>query len=193
MGARARLPRRESFALPPTSSVDRLPLAERPSLPAPLGQWHALAEPDLYRSITLSHPLSYALLAAQLADPTRRPPLQKWIRRAVLRSVPPGWSAAGSAVGGVLGGLRELESLKVRFGEGKGRRAGGAGAQGPEGEGGQAADDDDGAAAGAAAAGEGEERAPVGVEPSVWAAFPNLNPRMSVLPSSPRSLLLSRR
>jgi hypothetical protein len=180
-------------ALPEVSSL----ILDLPSLfarPCRHSQWHALAEPELYKTVSLSSSRSYMLLgralsspSGQLAECDRARRLRRWIKRAVLRNVPSHvWRESSSGWGRVLGGLRDLDSLKVRFADSaEGRLAGLPVRRSAVGA---LADDlapPDGASDGSDSVGpagevEGAAPAEIQMEPSVWATYPNLNPRMYV-------------
>jgi len=86
-------------------------------------QWNEISLPLLYRNIQLSQPASYTILARLLTSPPSSsstsfgpPPVAKWIKRAVLREVPPtAWLDPTSDVGKVIGSLKDLEIFKVRY------------------------------------------------------------------------------
>ena len=89
-------------------------------------QWNEISLPLLYRNIQLSQPASYTILASLLTSPPPSsssssssfgpPPVAKWIKRAVLREVPPtAWLDPTSDVGKVIGSLKDLEIFKVRY------------------------------------------------------------------------------
>ncbi|KAL7410489.1 hypothetical protein BDY24DRAFT_400004 [Mrakia frigida] len=80
--------------------------------------WNEISLPLLYRNIQLSQPSSYTILASLLTSPPSPfvPPVAKWIKRAVLREVPPtAWFDRESDVGKVIRSLQDLEIFKVRY------------------------------------------------------------------------------
>lgn len=106
--------------------------------------------------------------------------MRKLIKRAILRDVPStAWRDASSGWGRVFCGLKELDSLKVRFTDSAEGRIAGLPVRR------RAAEEQTDAASSSEGSGvESIIDAHIGqgdagqVEPSVWATYPNLNPRM---------------